>query len=76
MSRSNLEVAEKPYTDEEYLAFEREAKEKHELIDCEKHCVYVEGRTENEVWVNNRIVLAEDLEKKYAEAKRRYSRFQ
>ena len=43
--------------------------------DCEKHCVWVEGKTENEVWVANRVVFVEDLEKKYAEAKRRYSRF-
>ncbi len=44
--------------------------------DCEKHCVYVEGQTVNEVWVNNRIVLVEDLEKKYALAKKRFARFQ
>lgn len=33
MSKSNSAVAEKLYTDEEYLAFEREAEEKHELIN-------------------------------------------
>lgn len=35
MSQSNLATIEKLYTDEEYLAFEREAEEKHELIDGE-----------------------------------------
>ena len=35
MSQSNLATKEKFYTDEEYLAFEREAEEKHELIDGE-----------------------------------------
>lgn len=35
MSKNNLAVAEKLYTDEEYLAFEREVEEKHELIDGE-----------------------------------------
>lgn len=35
MSNTNLATAEKFYTDEEYLAFEREALQKHELIDGE-----------------------------------------
>ena len=35
MSQSNLATIQKIYSDEEYLAFEREAEEKHELIDCE-----------------------------------------
>jgi Uma2 family endonuclease len=35
MSRSNLAAVEKSYTDEEYLAFERESEEKHELVDGE-----------------------------------------
>jgi Uma2 family endonuclease len=35
MSKSNLATAEKLYTEEEYLAFEREASDKHELIDGE-----------------------------------------
>lgn len=42
---------------------------------CEKHCVYAEGRTENGVWVNNKIVLVEDLEKQNALLKRRFSRY-
>lgn len=33
MSKSNLAKAEKLYTEEEYLAFEREAEEKHEFFD-------------------------------------------
>lgn len=50
MSLSNLATVEKTYTDEEYLAFEREAEEKHELIDGEivamaganrNHCLIV-----------------------------------
>jgi hypothetical protein len=44
--------------------------------DCEKHCVYVEGQTKNEVWFDNCIILVEDLEKKFALAKKRYARFQ
>jgi Uma2 family endonuclease len=35
MGKSNLATATQLYTDEEYLAFEREAEEKHELIDGE-----------------------------------------
>jgi Uma2 family endonuclease len=35
MSKSNLATAEKLYTEDEYLAFEREAIDKHELIDGE-----------------------------------------
>jgi Uma2 family endonuclease len=35
MSQSNLATIQKFYSDEEYLAFEREAEEKHELIDGE-----------------------------------------
>ena len=35
MSQSNPATIEKFYSDEEYLAFEREAEEKHELINGE-----------------------------------------
>ena len=35
MNNANLATIEKLYTDEEYLAFERQAAEKHELIDGE-----------------------------------------
>lgn len=35
MSKNNLAVAEKLYTPEEYLSFEREAEEKHEFVDGE-----------------------------------------
>ena len=35
MSKTNLAVKPKTYTDEEYLAFEREAEEKHEFFDGE-----------------------------------------
>ena len=35
MSQSNLATIQKFYSDEEYLAFEREAEEKHELVNGE-----------------------------------------
>ena len=42
--------------------------------DCEKHCVWVEGKTENEIWTKNRIILVEDLERRNALLKKRFSR--
>jgi hypothetical protein len=44
--------------------------------DCEKHCVWVEGRTENDVWVDNQIILVEDIEKRNALLKKRFARFE
>jgi len=52
MSKSNLAVAEKKYTPEEYLAFEREAEEKHEFIDGEIVAMAGASREHNLIGVN------------------------
>jgi len=52
MSKSNLAVAEKLYTPEEYLAFEREAEEKHEYIDGEIIAMAGASREHNLIGVN------------------------
>jgi Uma2 family endonuclease len=45
MSKSNLATATRFYTEEEYLAFEREAADKHELIDGEIVARAISNRT-------------------------------
>ncbi len=52
MSKSNLAIAEKLYTEEEYLAFEREAEEKHELIDGEIVAMAGASRRHNLIGLN------------------------
>lgn len=52
MSKSNLAVTEKKYTPEEYLAFEREAEEKHEFIDGEIIAMAGASREHNLIGVN------------------------
>lgn len=52
MSQSNLAKIEKFYSDEEYLAFEREVEEKHELIDGEIVAMAGASREHNLIGVN------------------------
>ena len=52
MSKTNLATVEKHYTDEEYLAFEREALQKHELIDGEIIAMAGASREHNLIGVN------------------------
>ncbi len=52
MSQRNLAVAEKLYTPEEYLAFEREAEEKHEYINGEIIQMAGASREHNLIGVN------------------------
>ena len=52
MSQSNLAIIQKFYSDEEYLAFEREAEEKHELIDGEIVAMAGASREHNLIGVN------------------------
>ena len=52
MSKSNSAVAEKIYTPEEYLTFEREAEEKHEFIDGEIVAMAGASREHNLIGVN------------------------
>ena len=52
MSQSNLATIQKFYSDEEYLAFEREAEEKHELIDGEIVAMAGASREHNLIGVN------------------------
>lgn len=52
MSRSNLAVAEKFYTSEEYLDFEREALDKHEFVDGEIIAMAGASREHNLIGTN------------------------
>lgn len=52
MSQSNLATIQKFYSDEEYLAFERETEEKHELIDGEIVAMAGATREHNLIGVN------------------------
>ncbi len=52
MSRSNLAEQKKYYTVEEYLAFEREAFEKHEYIDGELILMAGASREHNLIGAN------------------------
>ncbi len=57
MSKSNLATAEKLYTPEEYLAFEREAEEKHEFIDGEIVLMAGASREHNLIGTNVTVAL-------------------
>jgi len=61
MSKSNLTVTEKLYTPEEYLAFEREAKEKHEYIDGEIVAIAGASREHNLIGTNITVELGYHL---------------
>lgn len=52
MSKGNLATIQKIYSDEEYLAFEREAEEKHELLDGEIVAMAGASREHNLIGVN------------------------
>jgi len=52
MSQSNPATIQKFYSDEEYLVFEREAEEKHELIDGEIVAMAGASREHNLIGVN------------------------
>ena len=67
MSKSNLAVAEKIYTDEEYLAFEREAEEKHELIDGEIVAMAGASRRHNLIGLNTATEIRFQLKGKNCE---------
>lgn len=67
MSKSNLATAEKFYTEEEYLAFEREALDKHELIDGEIVAMAGASRRHNLVSTNTTIALGIQLKGKKCE---------
>ena len=68
MSKSNLATVEKIYTDEEYLAFEREAEEKHELIDGEIVAMAGATRRHNLISTNTTIALGVQLRGRNCEA--------
>jgi Uma2 family endonuclease len=57
MSKSNLAVTEKLYTPEEYLAFEREAEEKHEFVDGEIVAMAGASREHNLIGTNVTVAL-------------------
>ena len=67
MSKSNLATVENIYTDEEYLAFEREAEEKHELIDGEIVQMAGASRRYNLIGTNTTIALGNALRGKGCE---------
>lgn len=67
MSKSNLAVSDKFYTDEEYLAFEREAEEKHELVDGEIIAMAGASRRHNLINTNTTIALGNQLRGKNCE---------
>ena len=57
MSKTNLATVEKHYTDEEYLAFEREALQKHELIDGEIIAMAGASREHNLIGTNTSTAI-------------------
>jgi Uma2 family endonuclease len=67
MSKSNLATATRFYTEEEYLAFEREAADKHELIDGEIVSMAGASRKHNLVGTNTTIALGVQLRGKRCE---------
>lgn len=67
MSKNNLALAEKKYTPEEYLAFEREAEEKHEFIDGEIIAMAGASREHNLIGVNVSSELRFALKGKFCE---------
>lgn len=67
MSRSNLAEQKKYYTVEEYLAFEREAFEKHEYIDGELILMAGASREHNLIGANLTADLHNQLKEKNCE---------
>ncbi len=68
MSRSNqAAIVEKIYTPEEYLAFEREAEEKHEYVDGEIVAMAGASRQHNVIGVNITVELGYQLRGKGCE---------
>lgn len=67
MSRSNLAEQKKYYTVEEYLAFEREAFEKHEYIDGELILMAGASREHNLIGANLTAALHNQLKGKNCE---------
>ena len=61
MSQSNLATKEKFYTDEEYIALEREATEKHELADGEIIAMAGASREHNLICVNVSSEIRQNL---------------
>ncbi len=61
MSQSNLATVEEFYTDEEYIALEREAKEKHELANGEIVAMAGASREHNLICVNVSSELRQNL---------------
>jgi Uma2 family endonuclease len=67
MNKRNLATATRFYTEEEYLAFEREAADKHELIDGEIVSMAGASRKHNLVGTNTTIALGVQLRGKRCE---------
>jgi len=67
MSQSNLATIQKFYSDEEYLAFEREAQEKHELVNGEIVAMAGASREHNLIGTNTTIILGVQLRGKGCE---------
>ena len=67
MSRSSLAESKKYYTVEEYLAFEREAFEKHEYIDGEIVAMAGASREHNLIGTNTTFALMSQLRGKTCE---------
>jgi Uma2 family endonuclease len=67
MSKSNLATVESLYTDENYLEFERQASEKHELIDGEIVAMAGATREHNLIGTNTTIALGTQLRGKSCE---------
>ena len=67
MSKSNLAVAERLYTSEEYLAFERAAEEKHEFINGEIIQMAGASREHNLIGTNITVALGFRLRGKACE---------
>ena len=67
MSQSNLAESKKYYTVEEYLAFEREALDKHEYVDGEIIAMAGASREHNLIGTNTTVALATNLRGKGCE---------
>ena len=67
MSQSNRATIQKFYSDEEYLAFEREAEDKHEFIDGEIVAMAGASREHNLIGTNTTIILGVQLRGKGCE---------
>ncbi len=67
MSKSNVAAKPKSYTPEEYLAFEREAEEKHEFVDGEIIAMAGASREHNLIGTNVTVGLGYQLRGKKCE---------